>query len=496
MKYQRISWQIAISYLNLALTLLLGPLLIASLTRGLSISEYGVYAIFSATIATLVVILDFGLSQYIVTKLSGINSKKRLNTFYSLLTFLFFSILLLFLLITLTPIDSLFLKILNLSQYHSEFTLILLMIVIGVQIRVINSYLNSKKQIEYQNFITFIDRSLWMIIVIIYFFIVGQLTLYNVILIWLIGKLVALSIFLIGAWKEIFTFISKRKFSNIYEGLKFGVPLIPSLVGIWIILIGDRYILTFLEGTQSVGFYAFAFSIASIILTLGVVISEVLFPYISERFHKKGNFMILFNASIKYSMMIILPAAAGIFAMKEEIITMVSGPAYLNSAPLIIWLIPYVLLAFFTHIFYQNMLLRSRTILLGTIFAMGALINIPLNLFLIPKFSLVGAALATVLTYSFMFLILYLYSRKQLFLDYSFIKIERILISTIIMAFLVYILNPTTIITKLLVISLGAIIYGSLVLLFKIFSKKEIVLIKSLPKKVFTRIYDYYNAAK
>ncbi|HLC65823.1 MAG TPA: oligosaccharide flippase family protein [Candidatus Nanoarchaeia archaeon] len=495
MKYHKISRQIGFSYANIILSLLLGPIAIFVLTRGLSVAEYGVYSILSALLSTAVVIFDLGLSQYILAKLSGMEKKSLPKAFYSLLLFLIVFLFVVLSIYILTPLNNYTLSILKIADYPSEFSLILAMILIGASFRLFSAYLGAKKELEYQNIFSFLDKSLWMIPVIAYFLVYGKLKFLTVIFFWFLGKSFTLLLVLIAHLKETFIFIRRKEINwqEISHGLKFGIPLIPFTLGSWIVIAADRFMLSYYKDTQTVGLYTLAYSLATLVFSFGSVISNVLFPYISEGFHRKKDYMVLFNSSIKYCLMIIIPATAGILALKENIITLISGKEYLTSATIVPLLLLYPFLALISQIYLQTMLLRGKTILLGTIFALGAAINISLNIILIPLYSMKGAAISTIASYLFVALAILYFSWRTIRLNPSFVKIGRMALAAAIMGFSVDFIDPETMPAKIAIMASGAALYAILLLLFKTFSKKELDLIKSLKKRMVKEISTYMD---
>jgi O-antigen/teichoic acid export membrane protein len=107
----------------------------------------------------------------------------------------------------------------------------------------------------------------------------------------------------------------------------------------------------------------------------------------------------------------------------------------------------------------------------------AALLNVVLNLFLIPEFSLVGAAIAIIISATFV-LIMYLYIAFRNGLK---IPIQKIIIKPLIacigMIFFIYYFNDMNL---YLLISFSILLYFGLFFIMKGFSKEEISFLKDM----------------
>jgi len=266
----------------------------------------------------------------------------------------------------------------------------------------------------------------------------------------------------------------KTKIIN--NGLKFSLPLIMFMIGSWIIVSVERYILNYFLGIEKVAIYSLTYSLLSAILTMGGLISGVFQPYIAEEWNKNKH-NILINLSIKYTLLLIIPSIVGFYCMKESIIVLISGTRYLESATIVWGLILYPLLAALTVIIYQVLLLRERTKLVGYIHLIGAFLNIILNFLLIPIYGLIGAGIATTISYGSILFGGWIFIRKDFILKLKFIKPFKIIFASLIMGVFV---SFRIILNEIIVIIMGIVIYLGLIYLFRVFDANE----KSIMKKV------------
>jgi len=480
--YVRITKQIGFSYLSTILTFLISPLLVFLLTRTLTVAQYGIYAILAITVNVAGVLLDLGLSQYIMSRLAGIPTKQRARSFFTLSTFLMVFLIAVLAVVLLTPLQGIILSWLRLTDYVPEFRIALAIILCITLIRLFSAYLTAKKHLIMVNIVFLLSQSLWILMLLVGYAITRQLSLLSVMVWWFAGVLVTMLVC---------GFMIRREFTHahpmrtwkpevIYEGLLFSLPLLFFVTGSWAIEVGNRYLLNGILGSEAVALFTLVYSLLGVVASLGTIVSQTFFPYIAGAWNQRKNYQVYLNASVKYSLMIVVPALVGFLVMRDQIVTLVSGEKYLEAANIIPQLIAYPLLAGLNYIIYQILLLRRRTVLIGATYVIGAIINIGLNLYLIPRFSMTGAAIATSASYGFVFIVLAWDARKSVRISASFLKLFRMLAAAIIMGFGVWIANPATAATKIITMAAGAVAYFGMLFLFRFFSGKELELLASV----------------
>jgi len=174
-----------------------------------------------------------------------------------------------------------------------------------------------------------------------------------------------------------------------------------------------------------------------------------------------------------------LPILTGFFILSREIITMISGTKYVSVIGLIPFLILFPLFDVGNRIYNKILLLENKTKTLAGIYISGMILNIILNLVLVPRYSIYGAAIATTISYAVLFALFYHKVHKNIKIDHSFVKSSRIILSTVIMAAAIFFIHPQNAITKIMTICLGAVVYFSSLFFTKAYVKEELTLVKS-----------------
>ena len=116
--------------------------------------------------------------------------------------------------------------------------------------------------------------------------------------------------------------------------------------------------------------------------------------------------------------------------------------------------------------------------ILTIVTCLNALLNITLNLLLIPKFSYIGASIATVVTESLGFVLMFSYLSRYFFkISVTQNILKTIFINILILIFIYYLkINLNWIIAAIL----GLILYIILLYFMKIITKEDIEILKGI----------------
>ena len=247
-------------------------------------------------------------------------------------------------------------------------------------------------------------------------------------------------------------------------------------------LIGDidTLILTYFRPLSEVGIYNVILPSAMLFLYFGISISAVAFPIVSELWAKKDKIRLSEGIRLmhKYTFAIIIPAVFTIFTFSELFIKSFFSAEYvvgeLAFRILLIGVLFYIVAGINTNIIAGIGKPKTAT----KIIVFSAIINIILNLILIPIMGIEGAAIATAISY-LTALILSTYKVTK-FIEIEFPKIiwVKLVASGLIFISIIFymknllVLNPWL---ELIISSATAVIvYLVVIYLLKIIDIKEI----------------------
>lgn len=239
-----------------------------------------------------------------------------------------------------------------------------------------------------------------------------------------------------------------------------------SLIG-YILTYTDSLMLGWMKPIDSVGLYSAALKIPQILMIPAGLIATATLPAISRLAAEKEKLKIFVRKTSEMLIYLALPLIVGGIILARPIMMTVFGSQYLMGAPVFQIIIPLILLVYLNGIlgnvfFAKN--LQKTTMVFS---AIAAGLNVFLNYLLIPQYSFVGAAGATILS-QFLNFTLLLWLFKKIFddLPISLEQIKKPLLATILIGIflLIPIVNQLTIWAT---IPVAGFIYFLLIYFFK-----------------------------
>lgn len=246
---------------------------------------------------------------------------------------------------------------------------------------------------------------------------------------------------------------------------------INMIVSIYILL--DTVMLGFLSSKEAVGFYTAANKLTR--MSLGVVTSlgAVLLPRFSN-FISTGRydeFKELGSKAISFTLALVLPMCAGLILLANPIITLFSGPTYGPSILTLQILAPVTIFLGFSGLLGMQMLYpqgKENLVMISSL--SGAIINVVLNLILIPEMAQYGAAISSVVAECTVLLVVlitgYKYLPFKLFTKQNFVYLAATAVMSTIVYFITMQPMPAW---KTIAVALpaGVAVYGAILIIFK-----------------------------
>jgi len=207
----------------------------------------------------------------------------------------------------------------------------------------------------------------------------------------------------------------------------------------------DTILLSLLQSNSDVGIYNVAYKVMENLIFFPAMLVGLILPLLSRFIYTKRNhFEEIANKTFKVFMIIVIPIVIGTWFLSNDIIRIVSGNTFTESAPVLRILIFALACIFFGNFF--NMLLvvgNAQKKLMQTLFFV-AIVNILLNLFLIPRFSYQGAAYSSLATEMFVVILTSFLVYKYIHYVPSFESFWKILLSGFMMALILFILSSSS----------------------------------------------------
>jgi len=175
--------------------------------------------------------------------------------------------------------------------------------------------------------------------------------------------------------------------------------VIHSLLGL-LIFNSDLVFLRIFRDLESVGYYAAGYTLISFLLNLGVAYGTALLPTLTRLGARTSDERSLYHTAQAQVFSAGLPIAVGGAVLALQLMVSVFGEGYVLAATalkILIWSIP---IALFRTIAIIALIARNRQDQALRTITSSTVINLVLNLLLIPPIGIVGAAYATLATES------------------------------------------------------------------------------------------------
>lgn len=199
---------------------------------------------------------------------------------------------------------------------------------------------------------------------------------------------------------------------------RYCLPLIPATVCSWIINISDRYFISFLIGNEATGLYAVANKISTILLIASSIFTSAWQLSSTVERPKKEKERFFSNVFSVYAAGALIGASV-LMAGVKLIMRFLAAPSYFEAwhyAPvLLLGTAVSCLGSFFASVYMAEK--RSTATLVTT--CIGAAANLIGNALLIPLWGIMGAAIATLISYGLIFVIRAIHSRKLIKVQWS-----------------------------------------------------------------------------
>lgn len=215
-------------------------------------------------------------------------------------------------------------------------------------------------------------------------------------------------------------------FSKAKEMLKFGLPMVPSQLGAFVVHLSDRFFLKAFTSIADTGIYSLGYRFGTIPNNfVSGPFNQVWFPRRLE-LYKKPNSERIFGQVFTYFLFAMFFAGLGISILTKDVLRIISAREYWEAYRIV----PIIVLAttvFSLHYHFNiGIMIRKKTKYLAYInFSNGCLILI-LNYFMIKPFGVYGAAYATLIAFIYKVTLTYYFSTKYYKIYFELLRIAKL----------------------------------------------------------------------
>ena len=471
---QKISKNIGLVFISQILTYVLAFFTVIYTARYLGAGGFGILSLALSIGAIFGVFVDMGLNTLIVREIArdkSLSGKYIINSFLMkiLLSFLTFGLVVLTVqAIGYDQLESIVIYLITISVIISSFYTLL------------NAIFQANEKMEYLSLANIINSTILLAGTIIGIYLGLSIIYFAVV--YILTSIVVL-IFSAFVYKKEFSGISLEiDFDfwkpTIKESWSFGIIFLSGMLYTYV----DSIMLSILKGAEAVGWYSAAYRLMYIALLLPNAINLAVYPVMSRLFNDSSSesLTMLYERYFKYMLIAGIPLGVGTSILAKQVILLLYGTGYepsILALQILVWTIVFT----FAGASYTQLLQSiNKQMIITKISIICLIINIIINLILIPPYSYVGASIATLITeivlVSYIVFITY---KTGYGISYSVVLNDssKVIVSTLVMGlFLWYFIG----LNFFLLVASGTIIYFVALYLVKGIDEVDMEIIKKL----------------
>lgn len=261
-----------------------------------------------------------------------------------------------------------------------------------------------------------------------------------------------------------------------FKPARFTIRHISSLAtyGFWIFLIGtgsivfssaDTITIGYFMTNGDVGVYRTAYLFTSLASLLSVAIATTLIPKISHWSSNDlmGKIPSVVTRGLTFSLLLAIPVAFGGILLSERLLYFFYGADFAEGSIVCSILLIMQIIAVFTLILGVALTASDHARQAFYATSIAAILNIALNVTLIPFFGINGAAVATLISYTLNAVLISHFLKRYITIRIELRSIAHIITSSLIMALFVFIyiqfVSLDNVVVTMIPVIIGALIY-------------------------------------
>ncbi len=204
--------------------------------------------------------------------------------------------------------------------------------------------------------------------------------------------------------------------------LKYCIPLIPTIVLWWIINVSDQYMVTYFSGVSLSGLYTASYKIPNFVIIFSSIFIDAWQLSAVDEYDNKDKGIFFTKVFKVYSGALF--AIGAVLIVTSRIVTSIYlGADYYESWRYVPILVIATTFSCLVNFYASVYMAEKKSVLSMLTAGSGAVINIILNLVLIPKYEAYGAAFATAVSFVVVFIIRAINTKKFVEIKIDFVRL-------------------------------------------------------------------------
>jgi O-antigen/teichoic acid export membrane protein len=194
--------------------------------------------------------------------------------------------------------------------------------------------------------------------------------------------------------------------------LSFGLPMVFSIVSVWVLQLSDRFLLSRLGSLSQTANYSVAYNLGSALSVVVLSPFTLAWPTMLFNIARKDYAPHIFMLVFRWYSMVLLFAAFALSFLSTVALYLFFPPTYLSSASIIPIIVMSTIFYGIYNMFTTGISIQRKTWYVAVLTALSALANVAFNLVLIPLYGSMGAAISTLLAYMLLAFIAYVVNQR------------------------------------------------------------------------------------
>lgn len=426
------------SFGYVAIRMLIAPVRIKLLTSLLSKEDYGLLTLIMLTVSFIMLVFSLGSLEYLLRKLPGRPAASQYRILRTVMTY--FGRL-----AAVVAIAGAGLLLVwqpgKLGLTPNQFAACALVLFLTVHLTQMVYFLMGRSQYAQSRMLMLLYADIWFLPLL------GVMWWVNITIgfmlwlwtVWLAGSLAVALIWVKP--RELLAQVPSRPMLR--EILRFGIPLMPMIMGEWIFQMQDRYVLLAFTDLKTVADYTLCFNLAWVGTGTGTALLDLL---ITE-FYKARNRVPTshlddltahapvrkaFTMMLRYGLLLGLPIVLALWIARDPIVRLLSSPKFIAAIPLMRWVAPLPGLYMLVIIAGRALVAMDRGVVVGIGTLCAAGVNLALSIALTPVLAARGVALSGCLAYGGLALYLGWRARLWRWIDWEELRPGRLAVFIIL----------------------------------------------------------------
>lgn len=268
-------------------------------------------------------------------------------------------------------------------------------------------------------------------------------------------------------------------FVTLKEFAAYGLPGCAATIGTWILSLSDRYIIEYFRGSAEVGLYSMGGNIASKSITL--VISSLMLaigPVLINTWESENreHTEALLGQLTRLAILLVLPMVVGLSVLANPIFQVLTTSAYLPGAAVLSWVSLGAFIYGLSLLAYTGLILAKKTVTMAQNYLLAGIVNVVLNLLLVPRFGFVAAAVNASIGYAILLALNVVSAKRYLPWRIPWRSLRNALVAAGVMAIVLggwAMRVPATIVTLVSGVLIGAAVYFTMLAVLRELTSEE-----------------------